>query len=151
MQTYAIHTVGVRAVTFALALLAAISAAYWFLKSTQAHSVSIAAPQASSALAPLDPQSVARALGGGKAVPAAGAGSPNPGPTPFVLLGVLAEGSHGGAALISVDGKPAKPYAVGASVDGNLVLKSVSGRRAMLATGVNDPAQITLELPALKQ
>lgn len=151
MQTNAIHTGGVRAVTFALALLAALSATYWFLKSTQPHSVSIAASQASSVLAPLDPQAVARALGGGKAVPAISAGSANPGRPPFVLLGVLAEGAHGGVALMSVDGKPAKPYAVGASVDGNLVLQSVSGRRATLAAGVNDPAQITLELPALSK
>jgi general secretion pathway protein C len=151
MQTNAIHTWGVRAVTFALALLAALSATYWFLKSTQAHSVSIAAPVDSPGLAPLDPQSVARALGGGKTVSTASAASANPGRTPFVLSGVLAEGSHGGAALISVDGKPAKPYVVGASVDGNLVLQSVAGRRATLATSVNGPAQITLELPALSK
>jgi general secretion pathway protein C len=151
MQKNAIQTWSTRGVTFALAALAALSATYWVLKSTQAHSVSIAAPVASSVLVPLDPQSVARALGGGKVMAAASAGSANSGRAPFVLSGVLAEGAHGGAALISVDGKPAKPYAVGATVDGNLVLQSVSARRATLAAGVNDPAQITLELPALSK
>ena len=152
MQTNAIHTGGVRAVTFALALLAALCATYWFLKSTQAHSVSIAASQASSVLAPLDPQSVARALGGGNAMLSTAAGAASaPVRTPYVLVGVLAAGTRGGAALISVDGKPAKPYAVGATVDGNLVLQSVFARRATLAAGAEGPAQFTLELPALSR
>jgi general secretion pathway protein C len=68
-----------------------------------------------------------------------------------VLLGVLADRQHGGAALISVDGKAAKPYRVGAPVDGNLVLQSVAGRRAVLAAGVDGPAQMTLELPPLSK
>jgi general secretion pathway protein C len=148
MQKNAIHTGGVRAVTFSLAVLAALSATYWVLKSTQAHSVSIAAPVASSALAPLDPKAVARILGGGSTVLPASVAT---GRTPFVLLGVLAEGTRGGAALISVDGKPAKPYMVGALVDGNMVLQSVAGRRAILATGLDGPAQITLELPPLSK
>ena len=148
MQKNAIHTGSVRAVTFAMAVLAALSATYWVLKSTQGHSVSIATPVASSALAPSDPKAVARALGGGStAVPSPAAA----GRIPLVLLGVIAEGKRGGAALISVDGKPAKPYLVGAQVDGHLVLQSVAGRRATLATSVNGPAQITLELPALSK
>jgi general secretion pathway protein C len=148
MQTNAIHSRGAKAVTFALAALATLSATYWFLKSAQSHSVSIAAPVASSALAPLDPKAVARAFGGGStALPSAAAA----GRTPFVLLGVIAEGTRGGAALISVDGKPAKPYAVGTAVDGNLVLQSVTPRRATLAAGLDSPAQITLELPALSK
>lgn len=151
MQTNAIQTGGARAVTFALAALAALSATYWVLKSTQSHSVSIAAPAASSVLVPIDLQSVARALGGGKEASAASPGSANSGRTPFVLLGVLAEGTRGGAALISVDGKPAKPYAIGATVADNLVLQSVAGRRAVLAAGADGPAQMTLELPPLSK
>jgi general secretion pathway protein C len=65
------------------------------------------------------------------------------------LLGVVADASSGGAALISVDGQPARPFAVGTSLDGRLVLQSVSGRRAVLATDRNGPAELTLELPAL--
>jgi general secretion pathway protein C len=68
-----------------------------------------------------------------------------------VLLGVLADRQQGGAALIAVDGKAAKPYRVGATVDGNLVLQSVAGRHAVLAESVDGPAQITLELPPLSK
>jgi general secretion pathway protein C len=149
MQKNAIHTVGVRAVTFALAMLAALSATYWGLKSTQSSSVSTAAPVAASAVTPLDPKSVAKALGGGKtSVPGKAEAT---GSTPFVLVGVLAEGSRKGAALIAVDGKPAKPFAVGARVADGFVVQSVSGRRAMLAATADGPALVTLELPALSK
>jgi general secretion pathway protein C len=147
MQKNAIQTLGVRAVTFALALLAALSATYWVLKSTQSSSVSIAAAVASSAVTPLEPKAVAKVLGGGKtAVPGKAEAT---GSTPFVLVGVLAEGSRKGAALIAVDGKPARPYAVGARVADGFVVQSVSGRRAMLAATADGPALVTLELPAL--
>ena len=149
MQKNAIHTGGVRAVTFALAMLAALSAVYWVLKSTQAHSVSTAVPVAASGAEPLDPKSVAKALGGGAMVLAGKEGVS--GRTPFVLVGVLAEGSRRGAALIAVEGKPAKPYAVGATVADGLLVQSVAGRRATLAATVEGPAQITLELPALSK
>jgi len=53
-----------------------------------------------------------------------------------------------GVALIAVDGKPAKPYAVGARLDSDLVLQSVGLRTASLG-----PAQggrsVVLELPRL--
>ena len=129
-----------------MAVLAALSATYWALKSTQSSSVSIATPVASSVATPLEPKSVAKALGGGKtAVPGKTDG------TPFVLVGVLAEGSSKGAALIAVDGKPARPYAVGARVADGFVVQSVSGRRAMLAATTDGPALVILELPALSK
>jgi len=77
------------------------------------------------------------------------------GPSRFKLVGVMAprsgtaqaEVGHG-LALIAVDGKPAKPYAVGARLDSDLVLQSVGLRTASLG-----PAQgarsVLLELPAL--
>lgn len=149
MQKNAIHTGGVRAVTFALAVLAALSAAYWVLKSTQAHSVSTVLPVTASAVAPLDPKSVAMALGGGILVLAdKDSASARP---PLVLVGVLAEGSRRGAALIGVEGKPARPYVVGATVVDGLVLQSVAGRRATLAATADGPAQVTLELPPLSK
>ena len=76
-------------------------------------------------------------------------------PSRFKLVGVMAprsgtaqaEVGHG-LALIAVDGKPAKPYAVGARLDSDLVLQSVGLRTASLG-----PAQgarsVLLELPAL--
>lgn len=73
----------------------------------------------------------------------------------FKLVGVMAprnptvQAEPGqGVALIAVDGKPAKPYAVGARLDSDLVLQSVGLRTASLG-----PAQggrsVVLELPKL--
>ena len=72
----------------------------------------------------------------------------------FKLLGIMAPDprraadSHGGLALIAVDDKPARAYAVGARLDDDLVLQSVSLRTASIG-----PAQgqttLQLELPAL--
>ena len=69
----------------------------------------------------------------------------------FRLLGVAAPrqgGDRNGLALIAVDGKPARSYAVGAAVDGELLLQSVHPRGAKLgARGA--AAQVSLDLPAL--
>jgi general secretion pathway protein C len=147
MQTNAFQVWGIRLATLVLAALAALSATYWALKSTHANSVSAAAPAAG--FPGVDPQALARALGGGGMVAAAGA--PVVQSTAYVLVGVLADRQHGGAALIAVDGKAAKPYRVGAAVEGNLVVQSVVGRRAVLATSMDGPAQMTLELPPLSK
>ncbi|MES2949425.1 MAG: type II secretion system protein N [Pseudomonadota bacterium] len=146
MQTNALHVWVNRATTFALAALAALSGAYWILKSTDSNSVS-SVPATS--FAALDPQALARALGGGNTGAQLGA-SPVV-ERAYALVGVLADSRSGGAALIAVDGKPAKPYRVGATVDGNLVLQSVVGRRAVLGAGIDGPAQLTLELPPLSK
>jgi general secretion pathway protein C len=69
----------------------------------------------------------------------------------FRLLGVAAPrqgGDRDGLALIAVDGKPARSYAVGAVVDGDLVLQSVSQRGARLGTR-GAAVQVALDLPAL--
>ena len=146
MQINAFQVWGIRLATLVLAALAALSATYWALKSTHANSVPTAA---ATGLAALDPQALARVLGSGGTVAPAGAPvAPN---TTYVLMGVLADRLHGGAALIAVDGKAAKPYRVGATVDANLVLQSVKGRRAVLAPSVDGPAQLTLELPPLSK
>lgn len=142
---------GTRAATFALAALAALSGTYWVLKSTDSHSVSAAPAAASASFAALDPLAVARALGAGAGPATSGVPSASSGQTAYVLVGVLADRQSGGAALIAVDGKAAKPYRVGAAVDGNLVLQSVAGRRAVLATSLDGPAQLTLEMPPLSK
>jgi len=147
MQTIALQVWGIRLATLVLAALAALSGTYWVLKSTHASSVSAAAP--SAGFAGLDPQALARALGGGGV--GASAGEPVAVGTAYVLVGVLADSQRGGAALIAVDGKAAKPYRVGAAVDGKLVVQSVAGRRAVLAASMDGPAQMTLELPPLSK
>lgn len=137
-----------KAVAFALFALLAASAAYWALQGPGG-AVRVGGPApALSGESALDPLSVARALGGGQAPSAAPPGSaPASDIRRFALVGVLAGTTSGGAALISVDGKPAKPYRVGAPVDQRLILQSVQGRRASLATGMTAPVEITLELP----
>ena len=98
-----------------------------------------------------NPQALARALGGGNAaaapLPAAVAVASVAGR--LTLVGVVANRSRGGAALISVDGKPARPYRVGAQVEEGLVLQSVEPRRAVLADSLQGPASLTLDLPPL--
>jgi general secretion pathway protein C len=82
------------------------------------------------------------------------AGAPQA-PSRFKLVGVMApkspaaqaEAGHG-LALIAVDGKPPKAYAVGATVDSDLVLQSVGLRTASIATA-QGTRTVLLELPAL--
>ena len=55
--------------------------------------------------------------------------------------------SGGGAALISLDGKPARPFRVGAQVDSGLVLQSLGPRQASLGASVDGPTTVRLEMP----
>ena len=73
----------------------------------------------------------------------------------FKLVGVMAprdrevQAEPGqGLALIAVDGKPAKPFAVGARLDSDLVLQSVGLRTASIGPAQGDRS-VLLELPAL--
>ena len=76
-------------------------------------------------------------------------------PSRFRLVGVMAPNSRRneadapyGLALIAVDGKPAKAFAVGSTLDSNLVLQSVSLRTASLGPA-EGARSVLLELPAL--
>ncbi|MEP7056245.1 MAG: hypothetical protein ABI809_00525 [Caldimonas sp.] len=73
----------------------------------------------------------------------------------FRLLGIMAprqapaDGSnHGGLALIAVDGKPPRAYPVGAHLDGDLVLQSVSLRTASIGSPAGTESLI-LEIPRM--
>ncbi len=150
MRAHGNQMFGVKAATFVLAAMAAASAAYWGFKvsgtATTGHPAAMVAMPSAQ---PVDPLAVARALGGGETRAAAATEAAPSAGSRFALVGVISDTSSGGAALISVDGKPAKPFRVGASVDGRLVLQSVTGRKAALAAGTGAPAEVTLELPAL--
>ncbi len=138
-----------RIAAFLLAGLAGASAVYWGLKWSGPGASSAAASLAVADAAPTDPQALARALGGGAvAVPQAVVAAVSVAGR-LSLVGVVATRSRGGAALISIDGKPARPYRVGARVDDALVLQSVAPRRAVLADSLQGPASLTLELPPL--
>jgi general secretion pathway protein C len=141
----------VRGATFALAALAALSAVYWTLK-LGGGSPGVTAPFAGArAIAPADPAAIARLLGGTPATAAAAAAPAIASlASRLQLVGVVAGAtSGGGAAVISVDGKPAKPYRVGSAIDEGLVLQSVRGRQAVVAAANGAP--VTLELPPVRK
>ena len=69
----------------------------------------------------------------------------------FVLQGVVAVAPGGGAALIAVDGKPARPFRVGSAVEEGLILQSATARQATLAGTQEGPALVTLDMPPLNK
>ena len=136
----------VRGATLALWTLAAASAVFWGLKlGGQARPLAVP-PPAPRAVAAVDPSALARLLGSEPAAAAVTAAAPTLA-SRFQLLGVAAGAESGaGAAVIAVDGKPARPYRVGASIEEGVVLQSVRGRQAVLASAAGQPL-LTLELP----
>jgi general secretion pathway protein C len=146
MLTLSRSRLGSRAITLVVWALAAGSVAYWGLRLSSGRSLSAAAPVPAAAPA-VDPMVVARVLGATHAVAEA---APKAGPANrFVLQGVVAGAPGGGAALIAVDGKPARPYRVGSVIEEGLVLQSVAARRATLAATREGPALVTLDMPPL--
>jgi general secretion pathway protein C len=142
----------VRGATFALWALAAASAAFWGLKLGAPTAAANAPLPTQRSVAVADPAAIARLLGSTQAVaaPAAVAAQPTLA-SRLQLVGVVAgERSGGGAAVISVDGKPARPYRVGSAIDEGLVLQSVRGRSATVAAGMQAAPLLTLELPAAR-
>jgi len=135
--------------TFLLWALVAGSAVFWGLRMSARPGAAPAGAAVTRPPPPADPAAVARLLG---AAPATAAAPAAPAlASRLVLVGVVAGAtSHQGVALIAVDGKPAKPFRVGAAIDEGVVLQSVQGRRAVLAQGANDPSALTLELPPRK-
>lgn len=136
-----------RSVTGLLWAVAAASAAYWGSR-IAGPGTTVAVPQAPRPAFAVDTAALARALGALPAVASAGAAEPGAAQR-FSLLGVIASVTGKGAALISVDGEPARPLSVGAQVAPGYTLKAVSRREALLVDSASVPAQIKLSLPAL--
>lgn len=67
----------------------------------------------------------------------------------WTLLGVVANASGQGSALLAVDGQPAKAFLPGQSVAPGWVLHSVGHRLARLAPSLQDTPTVTLELPKM--
>ena len=133
-----------RLVTFLLAALAAASASYWVLKwPAPTQTTRTTAPE--PALPPIDTAKVALLLGAnpGAAAPTVSAQSK------YKLLGVIAEGTRGGSALIAIGGEPAKPYRVGERLTDNMVLQSVKARSVTLTADSLGSGGVTLEMPPL--
>jgi general secretion pathway protein C len=147
-----------RVVTFGLALAAGVSAAYWAMQWVGQAPDSGLAIGPSQSLVTTDTVAVARALGG-----AGLAGAPAEKASPlaasrFDLVGVVAVGTEAGAALISVDGTPARPFEVGTKVGDAWVLHSVKPRQAVLVRPAAADGQVSagdaglvLQMPPLTE
>ena len=68
----------------------------------------------------------------------------------FVLVGVMDGGPSQGGALISVDGKPAKPYRLGQTVSDGLVVVGTGPKKAELGPQMGVASSLVLELPLKK-
>lgn len=137
-----------RLITLALWALVGSSAVYWLLRLSPQPSAS--APTVTAPALPVpDATALAWLLGSASAVPEPLV-QPQA-PSRMVLWGVLAGRKSGtGAALLAIDGKPAKPYRVGAQVEPGLILQSVGPREARLGATRNAAPTMTLTLPTKK-
>lgn len=131
--------------TTGLWALAAGAAVFWALRlasPTDAVAAAATMPRPSVAA---DSDSVARLLGvlpESRTAPVAPEAASR-----FALSGVVADPSKQGAALISIDGKPPRPFRVGSIVGESYVLQSVGLRSATLGMHADGPAAFTLQLP----
>lgn len=139
---------GVRLGTLVLWAAAGASVVFWGLR-LSAPPAGAPAPAVLTPPPPPDAQALARLLGAVPAAPGAAPATPVASlASRFALIGVLSgRNSGGGAALIAVDGKPAKPFRVGAEVDQGLVLQALGPRQAQLGTRLGGPAELTLDMP----
>jgi general secretion pathway protein C len=131
-------------VTLGLWGLAAASVVFWGLRLT-APADALAPPVAAAPAATIDSTAVAQVLG---AVNERSVAAATPeAASRFALLGVVADTAQRGAALIAIDGKPARPFRVGSQLVDGFVLQSVGLRTAALGASIGSPAAITLQLP----
>ena len=135
-----------KALTVAVWAGVAFSAVSWGLRWSAGGQVQSSAMAAPQALPEVDTTAAARSLG---AVPVQAAAAPSLA-SRFQLLGVLDGGPNAGAALIAVDGKPAKPFRVGVVVADGLVLQRTEAKRVSLGAGIDGSPALTLDLPAKK-
>lgn len=133
-----------RLITSLLWAIAIASTVYWGLRVTAQRSTLALpiTPSQSTGESPLQQIAIARLLGAPEAVsdmPAQARASR------FTLAGVVSEGANG-AALLAIDGKPAKPYRVGSHIDDATLLQSVGPRFAILSASLNGPVLQRLEI-----
>lgn len=131
--------------TTAVWALAAGSIVFWGLRLAAPSDAPAPPAAAGTPQVALDPAAVARVLG---AVPAQAAVAAAPeAASRFVLLGVVADAEQQGVALIAVDGKPPRPFRVGAAVADGFVLQSLGARTAALGASADSATAFTLQLP----
>ena len=138
---------------FVIWSLVAAAVVFWALR------FGVSPPQAPAYAVPIDraapPRGDLARLFGAPPVVAVAEEARAEAPSRFRLVGVMAprsstpEGTGAyGLALIAVDGKPPRAFAVGSKLDTDLVLQSVGLRTASLGTA-QGARSVLLELPAL--
>jgi hypothetical protein len=126
--------------------LVAASTAFWGIKifaATRPVPPGAQAPQAVAANGPME------RLFGAVLVQSAGAAPSHPESERFQLVGVIASPNgtaQDGFALVSIDSQPARSFHVGATLDGNTALLSVSKRGAEFGPS-GGPTAFALQLP----
>ena len=131
--------------TLLIWVLAIAGIVFWVLRMAAPADATPPPAVVSAPAAAIDPATVARLLG---AVPADAQVALAPdAASRFALVGVVADVMQRGAALIAIDGKPARPFRVGSVVGEGYVLQSVSTRSASLGAGVDAPTAVILQLP----
>lgn len=131
--------------TVVLWAAAAASIVFWGLRmATPSDGARPPAVSTASALN-VDSAAVARALGAQPVVERVVA-APDAA-SRFALLGVVADDTGRGAALIAVDGKPPRPYRVGATLAEGYVLQSLDARAVNIGGARGGSAVFSLKLP----
>lgn len=143
-----------RFAAFLVWALVAASVVFWGLRllvrapAAPAHSIAVAGTSAASA-------DLTRLLGAAPVAAPTAAALPPDAAARFKLHGVMAPKgkpdaapSGQGVALISVDGKPPRAFAIGSRLDSGLVLQSVSLRSASIGSA-DGGASVKLEIPPL--
>ena len=135
-----------RLAAFVLALLLAATVVFWVMRWPARDSgPALPLPETRDELPAANANLMARLLGQGDA-PAYAVATPDAA-SRFRLTGIIASGAGRGVALVSVDGKPSKPYHEGSQLEAGWMLQSVEPRRIALAADAKAPVGLRLELP----
>ena len=105
----------------------------------------VAGSEQKQVLPEVDALAVSKALGAAPVQPASASLASR-----FVLVGVMDGGPTQGVALISVDGKPAKPYRLGQTVSDGFVVLATGPKKAELGPQLGAASSLVLELPMKK-
>lgn len=124
----------------------AYTAVGWVLRDSPTSEPASSVASAPTSTQDIDTAAVARVLG---AQPQAAVAAPTIA-SRLQLVGVLNGNASTGVALISVDGKTAKPFRVGKTVTDGLVVQSTQAKRVSLGASVEGPATLSLDLPVKK-
>jgi general secretion pathway protein C len=138
-----------RVITLALLGTSLLSAGYWLqagIKAWRPPAVALSAAPIARPVPAVNVIELARVLG---APPETLNGVAAGLAQRFRLAGVIASASGRGAALLSMDGQPARTFLVGAEIASGLWLQSVGPGEAMLAASVEGPVMATLRVAEL--